>query len=456
MKFSPCLLRCAVITSLAAASTAAGHPPVSADAVLAQTRERTGVPGIAAAVVRDGKIIASGVGGVREVGQPSPIQLSDPFLIASCTKRMTRLLLGRLAQAGKLPLDASLPQLLPGVKLRPEYEKVTVGDLINHTAGLPAYTRITPRDTPIIFELKGSPEQSRARLVEHVLMENPTGKVGQDFGYSNAGFVVLGHIAERAGGKPWETLIQDEVFQPLAIHSATVGFPTNATAANELPKGHERSPAGYAPATYEPPNVGVFAPAGAICLSIEDFARFAAAEVSVDAGRDTPFLGKPTAESLASLAPKNRPNRESTAFFGGQGTFTAACAVWPEKGLGIVVCTNAGGGDDVCTAAIEAMRAAFAPDIPPLAAAGGPGSGPKLGVSLRAEAGGLVSIENVIAGGLADQLGMKAGDEIVTLDGQEFKGVDPSIAGPSLRAPGAKLGIRRDGKLLEIQIPVKK
>ena len=451
MKISPPIL-VALVMSLAVASAAPAQTPASAGEVLAQVRERAKIPGIAAAVVRDGRIVAAGVSGLREIGKPDAIQLGDPFVIASCTKRMTRLLVGRLVQSGRLRLDATLPQLLPGVKMRPEYEKATLADLIGHTAGLPAYTRITPRDTPIIFELKGSPERQRTRFVEHVLMESPAGTVGRDFVYSNAGFVVIGNIAERAAGKPWETLIQEEVLQPLGIRSATIGFPMSA-APNALPKGHERTPDGYAPATYAPPNNGVFAPAGGVCLSIEDFARFAAAEVNADAGIATPFLEKTTVETLSALQPENSRRGENITFYGGQGTFTAACALWPAKGLGIVVCVNAGHGDDLCNAAIEALRVAFAPDIPPEVAPIGPGSGPKLGVMLRARPDGTVFFESVLAGGPADGAGIKAGDELVTLDGKTFKAMDPSVAGPALRAPGVTIGIRRDGKLLEIRMP---
>ncbi len=434
------------------ATFACAQGQASADAVLAPVRERTQIPGLAAAVVRDGKIIAVGVAGVRELGQPELVQPGDPFLVASCTKLMTQLLVGRLVQDGRLRLDATMAQLLPGVKLRPEYAKATLGDLLGHTAGLPAYTRITPHDTPIIFELKGSPKQQRDTFVAHVVQENPAGAVGSDFVYSNAGFVALGNIAECAAGKPWESLIQEQVFQPLGVRSATVGFPGGA-AANALPKGHARTPNGFAPAKYEPPNAGVFAPAGGICLAIEDFARLAAAEVSLEAGRETAFLNQATANAVSAQAAKRAPRGESRVYFGGQGSFTAACAVWPAQGLGIVVCTNGGDSDEVCLAAVEALRAAFAPDVPPQSAGGGPNSGPKLGVRLRAEAGGPVFFDEVAPGGLADKLGIKSGDEIVSIDGKAIGAPEPAVLSAALRVPGARLELRRDGKIVEIRLP---
>ena len=184
--------------------------------------------------------------------------------------------------------------------------------MLGHTAGLPPYTRITPRDTPIVFELKGSPKQQRDSFVAHVVQEAPAGAVGNDFVYSNAGFIALGNIAECAAGKPWENSIQEQVFQPLGIRSATVGFASGAPA-NALPKGHNRASNGFAPAKYEPPNDGIFAPAGGVCLAIEDFARIAAAEVSLEAARETAFLNRATAKSIADQASSAR-RAEKAAF----------------------------------------------------------------------------------------------------------------------------------------------
>ncbi len=448
----PFPLVCALIASVQISPFARGQSQASADTVLVPVRERTQIPGLAAAVVRDGTIVAVGVAGVREAGKPELIQPGDPFLVASCTKLMTQLLISRLVQEGRLRVDSTLAQLLPGAKLRPEYAKATLGDLLGHTAGLPAYTRITPRDTPIVFELKGSPKEKRDGFVSHLVQENPAGAVGSDFLYSNAGFVALGNIAENATGIPWEALIQEKVFQPLGVRSATIGFPVGVPA-NALPKGHNRTPNGFAPAKYEPPNDGLLAPAGGICLPIEDFARIAAAEVNLEAGRETAFLNQATAKSIIAQAAKRAPRGEGRVYFGGQGSFTAACAVWPAHGLGIVVCTNGGEGDDVCLAAVEALRAAFASDVPPVGSGGGPNSGPKLGVRLRAEAGGPVYFDEVIAGGPADKLGIKAGDSIVSIDGKAIGAPEPAELSAALRSPGARLELRRDGKIVEIQLP---
>lgn len=74
-----------ILVALDSSSSVQAQAPASADAILAQIRERSHVPGLAASVVRDGRIIAAGISGTREMGKPDAIQLTDSFVIGSCT-----------------------------------------------------------------------------------------------------------------------------------------------------------------------------------------------------------------------------------------------------------------------------------------------------------------------------------------------------------------------------------
>ena len=157
-------------------------------ALLSKVREQFHAPGVAAAVTRGGQLLAIGVSGVRGLDLQEPVAKSDRSMIGSCGKSATRLLIGRLVEKGKLRWDSTLAELIPDVKMREEYGSVTVGDIIGHRAGLPAYTRITPKDTPILFEQNGSPREQRAAFVAHLLSEPPTAPPKTRFVYSNAGY----------------------------------------------------------------------------------------------------------------------------------------------------------------------------------------------------------------------------------------------------------------------------
>jgi len=428
-------------------------PPRTLNSVLDGVRERTGIPGLAAAAVRDGKIVGVGVTGVRELGKPEAIAVGDRFLVGSCTKAMTRLLYARLTQARKMPAEAALPDLLPGVAMRDEYKKATLADVMRHTAGIPPYTFITPEKTPIVFELRGAPAEVRGKFVEHLLQEKPAGTVGKDFVYSNAGYALLGNAAERKCGKPWEELIAAEVFAPLSMKSAKIGLPAPDAQAG-MPIGHARGAKGYEVDRDGPPVTGLFAPAGAVVLPIEDFARFAIAEIDVEKGDAGAFLGKETCAKLASLRPRDASREEGEAFFGGQGTYTAAFAVWPSKGFGVVVGSNGGESDDAVQAAIDAVRAACAPEIPePQRAVLAAGPGRRLGVQMRAESGKSMVIVRVEPGSLAEKGGLQVDDEIVAIDGKAIADWSQEELTPAIRAPKAKLTVMRAGKKVELVMP---
>ena len=427
--------------------------PRSLNSVLDGVRETTKVPGLAAAAVRDGKIVAVGVTGVRELGKPEPVAIGDPFLVGSCTKAMTRLLFARLIQAGKVSADATLPELLPGVAMRDEYRKATLADVMRHTAGLAPYTEITPKRTPIVFELHGAPGEVRGKFVEHLLQESPAGTVGKDFVYSNAGYALLGNAAERKCGKSWEELVASEVFFPLSMKSVRVGLPPPDRQAG-MPIGHARSAKGFEVDRDGPPVNGLFAPAGGVVLPIEDFARFAIGEIAVEKGDAGAFLGKDTCAKLASLRPRDAGGSEGEAFFGGQGTYTAAFAVWPSKGFGVVVCSNGGESDDACQAAIDAVRAACAPEIAaPTRAVLATGPGRKLGVQMRAVPGESLVIVKVEPGSLAEKGGLQVDDEIVAIEGKAIADWPQEEMTPAIRAPKARITVMRAGKKVELVMP---
>jgi CubicO group peptidase (beta-lactamase class C family) len=432
---------------------AAQEAPRSLNSLLDDVRSKSGVPGLAAAAVRDGKIVAVGVTGVRELGKPDVIAVGDRFLIGSCTKAMTRLLYARLIQQGKIAADATLPELLPGVPMRDEYKQAKLADLVRHTAGLQPYTLITPERTPIVFELHGAPAEIRGKFVEHLLQEPPAGTVGKDFVYSNAGYALLGNAAERKCGKPWEELVATEVFAPLSMKSAKIGLPA-AGGQSGMPIGHARGPKGYAVEPDGPPVTGLFAPAGGVVLPIEEFARFAIAEIDVEKGDAGTFVGKETCAKLASLRLRDAGREEGEAFFGGQGTYTAAFAVWPSKGFGVVVCSNGGESDDACQAAVDAVRAACAPEIAaPSHAVLAAGPGRRLGVQMRAESGKSMVIVKVESGSLAEKGGLQVDDEIVAVDGKAIANWPQEELTPAIRAPKAKITVMRAGKKVELVMP---
>ncbi|MEI6129513.1 MAG: serine hydrolase domain-containing protein, partial [Planctomycetota bacterium] len=109
-------------------------------------------------------------------------------------------------------------------------------------------------------------------LCRRILSQKPPTPPRQAFVYSNAGFIVAGHIAEVATGKSFETLLRELLFVPLDMQSAGFGAPgTNNNL--DQPRGHD---AAGKPVQPRPngDNVPLLGPAGTVHASLADWGKF--------------------------------------------------------------------------------------------------------------------------------------------------------------------------------------
>ena len=118
---------------------ASAEAPASLDELLTPHLARHGLPALAAAVVKEGKIVAAGAVGTRRVGE-SPVTLDDRFHLGSDTKAMTALLAAMFVEEGKLRWDSTVRRGLPGAggEDDPGLRKVTLTQFLSHTSGVPA------------------------------------------------------------------------------------------------------------------------------------------------------------------------------------------------------------------------------------------------------------------------------------------------------------------------------
>lgn len=432
--------------------------PLDLGPALAPIQSRTGMPAIAAAVFRDGTIVGRGIVGTRAIGDPAAARIEDPFLIGSCAKSMMRVLVARLVDRGLLRFETTLADALPDVPMREEYRPVTIAQVLAHRGGIPTYTMIGPKRTPWLFELTGSAVDQRRAFAEHVLQEAPAGGPGAEMIYSNAGYGLLAHIAETRAGRPWEQLVADEVFRPLGLATAKVGYPTSDTDTVGV-HGHFYGEQGYERVPKPRTPLAPFSPAGMVSCSIEDFARLAGFLVTTEAGASTDVIRKESAQQIAGAIPGG--GDEGATFYGGEGTFSAAFALWPSLGLAIVVQTNGGDADDVCTAAIEAVRALVAPDArqsPDLAAMGGGGgpggdSGPRGGLGIRFRAvNEVLEVEGVAPGSPAESVGIKPEDRVEKINGKAVGDLMPQQAIEELRRDTVVLSVKRGDRSMEFTL----
>ncbi|WP_045838048.1 serine hydrolase [Hyphomicrobium sp. 99] len=268
----------------------------SLNALLDPIRTKYQLPAIAAAVMKDGKLVADGAVGVRVAGQDIPVTIDDPFHLGSDTKAMTATLAGMMVEEGKLRWDSTIQEvlgpILPG--LRPKFGAITLRELLSHTSGLPA-------DNEEIGRLYFNPDAADHPLTDWRLRmisnwgskHDPTFANAGKFQYANLGYIIAGAMIEKASGKPWERLMFERIFVPLELKSAGLG--AQATFGEyDAPVGHRIDDKGKVtpfPWGESADLPGSLGPAGLAHMSIKDFATWAA--WNAGEGKRGPALVKP-------------------------------------------------------------------------------------------------------------------------------------------------------------------
>lgn len=354
-------------------------PPTSATEtvvwMLELVRAKHKLSGLAAAVVRGGKVTASGVTGVRRQGAADKLERDDRFHIASCAKSMTAMLAGIAVQKGRLTGTMSLVEALPELaeKVRPEYRTATMEQILAHAAKMPAYTQFGPERDNQLHALKGTPTEQRLAFLKEALgTEKPNDGSG-DAAYSNVGYVAAGAMVERAFGASWEELIRRELASPLGMKSLGFGYPATAGTPNQ-PRGHSEQNWRSVELPLDPSyQLAVCLwPAGAVHCSIGDLALYTADHLNGLRGRRAllpqeiyqrlhrPLGGGDDGFTLGWGV--RRDQRWGLTHFGAGsgGWFFVRITIIPEYDAAVVAASNSGQAADATKELITELLEEFA------------------------------------------------------------------------------------------------
>lgn len=292
-----------LVLSVAAghAGTMPGPPAESLDALLTPYLSTHQMPALAAAVVKDGRVIAAGTVGTRRAGAQIPVTLNDRFHLGSDTKAFTALLAAMLVEEGKLRWDSTLGEVFPELagSMHPDVRPLTLQQLLSHSSGMAGDNeRAEELVKRSLTQASGNLDEMRYCFVSQWLREPLANRPGTALAYSNMGYVTVGTMAERVSGRTWEELIMDRIFLPLGLTTAGFG-PQASLGKTDAPLGHEVRD-GNLKAMLAGPNGDnpiVVGPAGTVHMSLLDFAAWAA--WNAGQGKRGPTLVRP--ETLKKL-----------------------------------------------------------------------------------------------------------------------------------------------------------
>ncbi|HOJ26889.1 MAG TPA: serine hydrolase domain-containing protein [Candidatus Saccharicenans sp.] len=193
-------------------------------------------PGLAAAVIKNGQPAVIYTAGVTDIKTLQPITAKTNFRLASVTKQFTACAVMLLARDGRLQYDQSLRDYFPDF---PAYgQAITIRHLLTHTSGLPDYEDLLPPADPArtIEE-----QQITDNQVLELLKQQRRGKfrAGEEWRYSNSGYVLLGLIIEKASGQSFDEFLHHRIFAPLGMET-TVLYERNKNTVQNRAYGHTR------------------------------------------------------------------------------------------------------------------------------------------------------------------------------------------------------------------------
>ncbi len=160
------------------------------------------IPGTAvAASIGDGEVVAAASG---EGDAGVPLDPDAAFHIGSMTKLFTAALVMQLDQEGVLALGDTIDSWFPAA---PGGDQITVRMLLQHESGL----------SELDFDLVG--KATPQELIDDVVAREPVFAPGTEYEYLNAGYIMLGRIAELAARAPYEELVRTRFIEPLGLTS---------------------------------------------------------------------------------------------------------------------------------------------------------------------------------------------------------------------------------------------
>ncbi len=337
----PSVLVAVVVALCLKASPAAQPAPLTGfDDLVARAMKDWRVPGLAMAVAKDGKVVVERGYGVRQLGQPAPVDSHTLFAIGSTTKAMTAALVGMLVDDKLLAWDDPVVKHLPWFQLKDPAvtRELTVRDLLTHRGGL-------GNADYLWYGQSNSTEEilKRVRLIE------PAYSVRSSFIYQNIMYAAAGAVIEAAGHKPWAETIRLRIFEPLGMRdsiatAATLKAHANVAAPHDIVGGQVR--------VIENMSVDPVASAGAVWSSVSDMARWM--QFLLDGGRIGGSGGKRLIGE-ATFAELFKP--QTIAPFDMYPTTSVVKPHWMTYGLGWFQQDYRGRAVDFHTGSIDGMTA---------------------------------------------------------------------------------------------------
>lgn len=250
------------------------------------------VPGLAVAIIADGKVKVLQAYGVKKIGGNDPIDTDTAFRLASVSKTIAGTAAGVLVNDGLINWDTPVTSVLPNVEFsNPRYgNQLTLRNIMSQSTGLPTHSGDN-------YIEEGLPYDEVVQKLKAINFVCPPGKC---YAYQNVTLSLLGSIIYKKTGKTYEQYVKEKLFAPLGMRSASIGLEgLLATKNYALP--HEVSSRGQWYTKEITQNYYRLNPAAGGNASITDMAHWVLAQM----GHNPDVLSPATLQAIHAKVTKN-------------------------------------------------------------------------------------------------------------------------------------------------------
>lgn len=184
----------------------------SVDGYIRDVMVKRHIPGLALAVIRDGRLARVASFGQASVEFSVAVTPTTLFNIASVTKSFSAVGVMQLAEAGKLRLEDPIGKYLNG--LPESWREVQIGQLLGHTSGLPDIVRSGNPDP-----IADTPTEVMALLRNEPMQFAP----GTQYRYDQTDYLLLGLLIEKLSGQTFAQFCKTHLFAPAALVNPQFG-----------------------------------------------------------------------------------------------------------------------------------------------------------------------------------------------------------------------------------------
>lgn len=346
------LIICLFIKAL----TAQPLTSVAIDNLVARSMKAFDVPGMAVAIIKDGKVIHSKGYGVRSLNSPAKVDENTLFGIASNTKAFTCATLGMLIDEGKLTWDTKVREVIPEFKLYSPFvtEEFTVRDLLTHRSGL----GLGAGD---LMFFPDSSDFTLKDVIHNLRYLKSVSSFRTKYDYDNNLYIVAGEVVTRISGKPWEEFVEQRILAPLGMNKSAASYSRLKDKTNII-DGHAAVEGKVRVINRE--NIEIVNSAGGINSSIADLTKWVQLHLAHGVYNGTQKLFSENVHeemwTPQTIIPVRRPGTYVTHFgayglgfflsdvkgykqvthTGGLAGMVTQITMIPEINLGIIVLTN--------------------------------------------------------------------------------------------------------------------